>query len=288
MSEIAGYIIAFGAGLALAFLIWFVWRLFGTRLHENPAEIRRRLLKGAYEVLNEKWASAVREFSAVAKADPSQEDAYFVLGKLFRKMGDHRRAVRIHEGLVARHESDEAVREKAMFELAEDYAAAGLHTRSLSTFEELCELSPRWAEPLERLRDIAVQCGRWVCAADSIRRLEGLSGDRHDELMARVLLERSLELLEQGELKRAWRYIKEARGRAPLTSLLYVATARYEAARGKAKRAVRALVEGLDAEPGDARLFFTELEKLEASADQPDLFEELKSEWLARGLPGAE
>ena len=278
MNAIVGYAISFLVGAAVVALTGWLILLRRKRTQVDNVELRLRLLRGAYMILEENWQKAIEEFMTVARDDKAPEDVYFVLGRLFRQMGQVERAVRLHQGLLLRHEDlSKTVRLRAMFELAEDYRSGGLINQSIQVYQDIVEQSPQWLEPHENLLALAIRHGRWETAAHILPRVEKMTGEKKDELAAHVYAQLALELIENEKTGEAKKPLKIALARRPASAHVCFAYARLHAALGKGKRAMKALMEGLEAEANTASLMLDEMRKIAGRFDRGPEFDDFLS-----------
>ena len=154
---------------------WLLGRQSGR--HERAPGSRDYQL-GLDHLLHGRVDAALKVLDGVAAGDDDALELQFALGSLFRKRGEVDRATGLHE-LLVNHQS-ESVRERARFELALDFVAAGLFDRAEQRLQQLAAAGPhRVSAQLQLLRLCEIQSD-WFGAL----RL-------HQELPAPVQRERS-------------------------------------------------------------------------------------------------
>src|SRR5258706_9508735 len=87
-------------------------------VHESRA-LPRSYFKGLNFLLNEQPDKAIEAFIEVVKVDPETIDLHFALGSLFRRRGEHDRAIRMHQNLLERAAPADANRVSALAEPAQ-------------------------------------------------------------------------------------------------------------------------------------------------------------------------
>jgi lipopolysaccharide biosynthesis regulator YciM len=275
MDNLLGYALSAMAGATLAAIFFGVWIRRRRGKGPDPAELRRRVMRGAYKALESDFAGAAEEFGAVAQSDPDSSDVYFVMGRLFRRAGQFARAARVHQNLILRHDDKKGeIKKRALFELAEDYRAAQMLDRAVNTFAELVELAPQWLEPLQNLVELAIKGRFWSVAVTYIPRLEKLAGKVDDELAAHVLAEYALLQIEQGNPEEARKTLKLALKRSPRLAHVAFSFAYLHADAQKPKAVIVAMQEALDDRPDVLPLVLDALHRLATDHDFLERFDE--------------
>src|SRR5205085_3422739 len=105
-------------------------------VHESRA-LPRSYFKGLNFLLNEQPDKAIEAFIEVVKVDPETIDLHFALGSLFRRRGEHDRAIRMHQNLLERADLGAEQKLSALAELGEDYLKAGILDRAEEVFRRL-------------------------------------------------------------------------------------------------------------------------------------------------------
>lgn len=177
-------------------------------LSENHA-LPQSYFKGLNFLLNEQQDKAIEAFIEVVKVDPQTVELHFALGSLFRRRGEVDRALRMHHNLVDRADLDNARRQQAIFELAQDYLKAGILDRAESLFRELRK-SAYAKQSLEFLLELFQKERDWLKAIDAARQLAEISGESRNKLIALFYCELAQEELTAGHQDAAHEHLQQA------------------------------------------------------------------------------
>jgi lipopolysaccharide biosynthesis regulator YciM len=206
-------------GIELLFLLLPVAALSGwwlgrrnrqVRYDDSGREIPSEYIKGLNYILNEQQDKAIDLFIQMLDVNSETVETHLALGSLFRRRGEVDRAIRIHQNLIARPTLNKSQRALALFELGQDYMRAGLLDRAESLFEELVDSAPHSEAALQHLMDIYQQEKDWGDAINAAHRLEQISGQRLDFIIAQFYCEQADQALRQGEPSRALKLLRRA------------------------------------------------------------------------------
>ncbi|HWU68835.1 MAG TPA: lipopolysaccharide assembly protein LapB [Stenotrophobium sp.] len=120
---------------------------------------------------------AIAALTQAAEFDQSTAELHLTLGNLFRKRGEIDRALRIHETLLARPQLKPQTRHQVRFELAQDYAKAGLMDRAEVLLNDLAAEGLFVSAALEQLLGVYEQQRDWKQAIEAAQRLEAARGE---------------------------------------------------------------------------------------------------------------
>ncbi|MGH8506509.1 MAG: lipopolysaccharide assembly protein LapB [Stenotrophobium sp.] len=132
---------------------------------------------------------AIAALTQAAEFDQSTAELHLTLGNLFRKRGEIDRALRIHETLLARPQLKPQTRHQVRFELAQDYAKAGLMDRAEALFNDLAAEGLFVAAALEQLVGVYEQQRDWKQAIEAAQRLEAARGESRRGNIAQYICE---------------------------------------------------------------------------------------------------
>ena len=117
-------------------LLWF------SRARRSVKQNKSRKLPADYFIglnylLNDEPGKALDVFVKLVETDWDLVDTHFALGKIFRKNGEIDKAIKIHQGLIARPSLPDKYHSKVLLELGYDYLAAGWFDRAEGLFKEV-------------------------------------------------------------------------------------------------------------------------------------------------------
>ncbi|MBM3328214.1 MAG: tetratricopeptide repeat protein [Calditrichaeota bacterium] len=167
-------------------------------------QTRRVIPRDPYtEGLNHLLAGRLREaasaFADAIRANTDHMDAYLKLGSILRQMGKPRRAAQIHLELSVRADQPPHVLAAIYRELACDHEQAGNLDRAHRYLDRSRSLDPGTPDDLIiRLRLLEHQ-NRWRDAAESLKKLNSVTGRPDDRRMALYLLQEGEALCAAGK-----------------------------------------------------------------------------------------
>lgn len=119
--------------------IAFLWLLFRTKQShkQQQSTLSSEYFKGLDYLLNDEQGKALDVFVKLVESNWDTIDTHFTLGKIYRKNGEMDKAIKIHQGLIARPSLPERYRNKILLELGYDYLGAGWFDRAEGLFKEV-------------------------------------------------------------------------------------------------------------------------------------------------------
>lgn len=162
---------------------WFAARVDIRYVLRDARALPSAYFRGLNFLLREQHDKAVESFVDVSRRDPHALDLQLALGSLFRRQGRLGEATGIHQSLVDRHDLPKDKRELALFELAQDFHAAGLFDRAETVYEQLTG-SAYEAEAVTRLASVLEQEKAWQKAIAARERIQRLSGEPQGRFIA--------------------------------------------------------------------------------------------------------
>jgi lipopolysaccharide biosynthesis regulator YciM len=148
--------------------IVFLWLLFRTKqTHKRQqSTLSSEYFKGLNYLLNDEQGKALDIFVKLVETNWDTIDTHFTLGKIYRKNGEMDKAIKIHQGLIARPSLPDKYRSKILLELGYDYLGAGWFDRAEGLFKEVLIQEPKSQEARHNLILIYQQEKDWFKAID--------------------------------------------------------------------------------------------------------------------------
>lgn len=188
---------------------WWAARLDIKELLSESTALPESYFQGLNFLLNEQQDKAIEAFIEVVKIDPHTVELHFALGSLFRRRGEVDRALRMHHNLVDRADLDDAQRQQAIFELAQDYLKAGILDRAERLFGELKKTTYEKAA-LEFLLELFQKERDWLKAIATAQQLAEVSGLSYGNQCAFFYCELAEEEIKTGNLTAAHDHLQQA------------------------------------------------------------------------------
>ncbi|MEN8169639.1 MAG: lipopolysaccharide assembly protein LapB [Pseudomonadota bacterium] len=165
--------------------------------------------KGLNYLLNEQSDKALEVFIQMSELDSETVELHFTLANLLVKRGEVDRAIRIHQNLIARPTLSPHDRNRALYELAQDYMRAGLLDRAEGLFSELVDDVSFGQQSRQQLLDVYQQEKEWDKAIVIARRLHDLKSGSQT-VLAHFFCEQANEALQQGDSSLAMKRVRRA------------------------------------------------------------------------------
>jgi lipopolysaccharide biosynthesis regulator YciM len=148
--------------------IAFLWLLFSTKKShkQQQSTLSSEYFKGLDYLLNDEQGKALDVFVKLVESNWDTIDTHFTLGKIYRKNGEMDKAIKIHQGLIARPSLPERYRGKLLLELGYDYLGAGWFDRAEGLFKEVLVQDKKSKEARHNLILIYQQEKDWFKAID--------------------------------------------------------------------------------------------------------------------------
>ena len=148
--------------------IGFLWLLFRTtQSHKRQqSTLSSEYFKGLNYLLNDEQGKALDIFVKLVESNWDTIDTHFALGKIYRKNGEMDKAIKIHQGLIARPSLPERYRSTILLELGYDYLGAGWFDRAEGLFKEVLIQDKKSKEARHNLILIYQQEKDWFKAID--------------------------------------------------------------------------------------------------------------------------
>ncbi|MFO1282314.1 MAG: lipopolysaccharide assembly protein LapB [Burkholderiales bacterium] len=188
---------------------WVAARIDIKHLLTESRALPLSYFRGLNFLLNEQPDKAIESFIEVVKVDPQTIDLHFALGNLFRRQGEHERAIRMHQNLLDRPDLPPERRTMATYELAQDFLRAGMLDRAEALFAKL-EGSPWEAQAHTHLVSIYEQEKDWAKAIEATTRLSAGGGAPADREIAQYHCELAQAALLRSDIPSARAEIERA------------------------------------------------------------------------------
>lgn len=149
-------------------VIAFLWLLFRSKKNhqQQQSTLSSEYFKGLNYLLNDEQGKALDIFVKLVESNWDTIDMPFTLGKIYRKNGEMDKAIKIHQGLIARPSLPEHYRSKILLELGYDYLGAGWFDRAEGLFKEVLIQDKESKEARHNLILIYQQEKDWFKAID--------------------------------------------------------------------------------------------------------------------------
>jgi lipopolysaccharide assembly protein B len=188
---------------------------WGRRWPKAFGKLHPDYLAGLDYLVTEQPDRALDVFLKLMDANADTVETHFALGALYRRRGEVERAIRIHQGLLARDTLAAEHREQALLALAQDYLRAGVLDRAERLLLEVSEVPRLKVSALEALRGVYERQHEWAQALETCRRLARDQAAPPRLVAAHYQCELAALALERGELDEARRLLRQARREAP-------------------------------------------------------------------------
>jgi len=228
--------------LPLAFFSgwWIARKKSLNNSQEGVSALNPDYFKGLNYVLNEQPDKAIEVFVKMLEVDSETIETHLALGNLFRRRGEVDRAIRIHQNLIARPNLDKEQRSLALLELGMDYMRSGLLDRAEGLFKQLVEMDAHTIQASRQLLSVYQQEKDWDNAIFYARKLEAISGQDYDPIIAQYYCELSTENLAENNEKEARENLRKALNRDPRCVRASILEAEFLQTQNKYKSALKA------------------------------------------------
>ncbi len=167
-SEFPGWALV---ALPIIFILMWVLLKRNNKKSAQQGHFTTEYFKGLNHLLNDEQDKALDIFVKLVETDWETIDTHFALGKIFRRNGEIDKAIKIHQGLIARPSLPERYRNRVLLELGYDYLGAGWFDRAEGLFKEVLIHDPKSEKALRNLILIYQQEKDWHKAIDAAENL---------------------------------------------------------------------------------------------------------------------
>lgn len=166
--------------------------------------------KGLNYLLNDEQGKALDIFVKLVETDWETIDTHFALGKIFRKNGEIDKAIKIHQGLIARPSLPERHRNRVLLELGYDYLGAGWFDRAEGLFKEVLIHDPKSEKALKNLILIYQQEKDWHNAIDAAEDLYSENPAKVGPMISQYYCELAEIANSKGDVSQVEHYANQA------------------------------------------------------------------------------
>ncbi|MDO4776011.1 MAG: lipopolysaccharide assembly protein LapB [Cardiobacteriaceae bacterium] len=222
---------------------------------------RSAYVEGLTFLLNDQTDRAVDVFLNMANVNRQAVDNQLTLGSLFRKRGELDRALHLHRQLADYEGLEESQRLAVTFELAQDYAAAGMYLQAQQYLEALSAANYQSREVIPLLLGIYERTRNWTAAIDlaNLWMARGF-GDRHLQ-MAHYYCELAERAMRRDDRESAYAALDQALALDRDHIRAYWLRARYLLAHGQAVQAISSFLAVAERSPSFIPEILGDLEK---------------------------
>lgn len=177
-----------GVWLIIMLLPLAAWSGWWVGMRKEARDLRQSRSRSAYFeglsfLLNDQTEQAVDVFLQMADIDKQTFDNQLTLGALFRKRGELDRALHLHRQLADLAGLEVNQRYAVHYELAEDYAQAGMFLQAQALLETLSDKNFRNREVYRALWQIYERTAQWQRAIEISELWQDSGyGDRHQQI----------------------------------------------------------------------------------------------------------
>lgn len=161
---------------------------------------------------------AIKEFLSAMDLNRETLETYFALGGLFRSNGEFGKAISIHHSLVARGNISEAIRTRALKELALDYDRGGIMDKAVEKYKDLLKINPNQTDVVLSLCRIYEDVEEWDEAYKYRILLSKVSSENQAETISHILVQKAKALFEKGSYPESAEVLDDAFKFAPSVS----------------------------------------------------------------------
>ena len=171
--------------------------------------------------------------------DDETVETHLTLGSIFRSRGELDRAIRLHQGLLARPLLPEPYKSIACLELARDYIAAGVLDRAEAMLLDLITNKEQLTPSLQHLLDLYQQGKEWLPAINIAYKLQKVANIDLSSTITHYFCELAEQSLKTHQLQQAKYYLKYAIKTKKNCPRAIILRAKIEQALGNYNRAIK-------------------------------------------------
>jgi len=260
------------------------WMIGRSSLDEGRSSdaLKDSYFKGINYLIDEEPDAAIDTFIEALEVSDKTIESHFVLGQLLRKHGEPDRAIRVHQNLLARGGLSPEQRDRAKFELAQDFVNAGIIDRAARIYSELIKKSStQGVASQEALLQIQLREQQWEEAIQTLEASKpkqfGLvrRDDARGRLQAALSAQLAVEALDCTDNERAMQWLRVGRKHYSESSYLGFASVKCALSQGDTDSAITGLLKLLKSDIARAAFYLSNLRELPLSLSQLRSYREL-------------
>jgi lipopolysaccharide biosynthesis regulator YciM len=231
---------------AMAIGFWQGSRFSKRHKTKETHSLNHQYFQGLNFLLNEEPDAAIESFIKALEVNSETLETHLALGKLLRKRGEVDRAIRIHQNLLARPGLTIEQSQQAQYELATDFAKAGLLDRAEGLLKELvADEGPFQAQGLKRLLEVYRDEKEWEEGLSVLQVLAGSRFSKTYEQWAPTRAHFCCELAEKAIIEERYdearQWLKQALGYDKQNARASLLLGRLEISAGNTQRGIQQL-----------------------------------------------
>ena len=231
-------------------LLWLLFRAKQSHKHQQST-LSSEYFKGLNYLLNDEQGKALDIFVKLVESNWETIDTHFTLGKIYRKNGEMDKAIKIHQGLIARPTLPERYRSKILLELGYDYLGAGWFDRAEGLFKEVLLQDEESKEARHNLILIYQQEKDWSKAIDIAVDLYSEAPEDIGPMVAQYYCELAGISKTKGDVKQLEIYADKALGYDSACVRASILLADQAMSAGQDKQAIQ-LYEGIEKQDAES------------------------------------
>ena len=209
----------FGAG-------WAIARVDMEQVVSKARGIPERVMAGISSLLRKDRAAAAASFLAAGQPlEYNNIELHFIAGELYRQLGDHEAAIKIHKSILASAELDDQALVRARYELGLDYHKGGFLDLAEKCFSQL-EGTNYADQSLRHLFNIQLYSSSWQRAIEDEERF--VRKGANAELRRHVIAQLYCEWAAESAPERKEELLVEALRRNPVCGRAWIMRAELE------------------------------------------------------------
>ncbi|MBW2267517.1 MAG: tetratricopeptide repeat protein [Deltaproteobacteria bacterium] len=250
-----------------------------------PRDVDAALRGALLATLSRDWEQAEHLLISACRLDSRAVEPYLALARLLRSRGEIGRAIRIHQNLLLRLESDSAEGRRALAGLAADFHEGGFLRRAIAAYEDVLAGESKHEPALRALAQLHAEAREFERAIEMERRLAKLEGRAPGPAEAVLRVQMAEAAQAEGRSDVARRALRQALRRDKRCAPAWLLLGAVEAERDRPKAALAAWKRVPEFDPQAGASVYPQLEATFATLGKARDFEVFLRKRL-EGAPG--